>query len=65
MAAGFAARVLDSDAHDPVDAGAVQVSHRRYMLAHRRDEKTATMLAHMFGAAWTTRFVDDVLYPVA
>lgn len=36
----------------------------RYMRAHRSDDRTKTMLAHMFGAAWTEAFIDRILYPV-
>ena len=43
----------------------VEAAHQRYLAAHRRDEKMATMLGHIFGASWTAEFIDAVLFPAA
>ena len=48
----------------PLPDGQVADAHRRYLSAHRRDDKMMTMLAHIFGPAWTADFVDAVLFPV-
>ena len=44
-------------------AGQATEAHRRYMDAHRSDERTVTMLANIFGSDWATAFVAQVLYP--
>jgi hypothetical protein len=45
------------------DGAAIRAAHARYIEAHRRDEKTAAMLANIFGGEWAAHFVDHVLYP--
>lgn len=45
------------------DGLAIRAAHARYIDAHRRDEKTAAMLANIFGGEWAASFVDHVLYP--
>jgi hypothetical protein len=42
---------------------ALAAAIERYMRAHRSDTRTLTMLDHMFGAEWSHRFVEAVLYP--
>jgi hypothetical protein len=47
----------------PGDGDSILAAHARYIDAHRRDEKTAAMLANIFGGEWAAAFVDRVLYP--
>lgn len=47
---------------DPVAAWEAQ---RRYCAAHRRDDPGSAMLARAFGAAWSERYAEEALFPVA
>ena len=62
MAQEFVARLAGA----PQLTASADATHaqRRYMEAHRSDERTVTMLANIFGTAWATPFVSQVLYPV-
>ena len=60
MADRFVAAVRSGNA---LTEAAVDAAHRRYLAAHRRDDKMLTMLARIFGDAWTADFVDAVLFP--
>lgn len=65
MAERFTASVTASAGAPPSRSpDAIREAHVRYMLAHRRDEKTAAMLGQIFGAAWAAAFVERVLFPV-
>ncbi|MDZ7801791.1 MAG: hypothetical protein U5K81_13520 [Trueperaceae bacterium] len=53
------------DAEPAGDPVATWEAQRRYCDAHRRDDPGSAMLARAFGAAWSERYAEDVLFPVA
>ncbi|HWB81652.1 MAG TPA: hypothetical protein VG755_42110 [Nannocystaceae bacterium] len=48
----------------PTSADDAAVATRRWLAAHRTDDKSFGVLAHAFGAAWTRRAIDEALFPV-
>ncbi len=41
------------------------VTARRWLSAHRDDDKSFTVLAHAFGEEWTQRAIQEVLFPAS
>jgi hypothetical protein len=45
------------------DANAERAAQRAYLAAHRADERTAAVLARIFGADHAARVLDEVMFP--
>lgn len=48
----------------PASSDVAAIATRRWLAAHRTDDKSFGVLAHVFGESWTRRAIDEVLFPV-
>jgi hypothetical protein len=49
---------------EPARAAEIAAAHRGYCASHVEDDKGLGMLARMFGADWSARFVREVMFPL-
>lgn len=57
------AELLDGALPRAGHSDAAATMTRRYLAAHREDDKSRTVLANAFGDAWARDFVEQVLFP--